>query len=424
VRTARRIFGIDAALVGSACALVALSIYVLATAMLQTTGKVDTSYEHKQLVFAAIGIAIAVAVSRVPIGWWAKWWLHLFFGTIIALVAVRFLGTEVNGARSWFALGPLRLQPSEFGKIAILIAAAGFISSRQREIRELPTVLRTLGLVGVPMLVILAQPDFGTAQVYGWMALGLLFFAGARWTHLSALVGSLVVVLALVMVLLPAVGIQLLDDYQMARLTGFIHPEQDDQGQNFQVNQAKIAVGAGGVLGRPSDEPTQVQQGFVPEPQTDFIFAAFVERWGFVGGAALLGLYALFLSRLLYATGTAASSFGRLVAGGVTVLFAAQIVVNIGVVIGVLPVTGVTLPLFSYGGSSLWTSMGLIGLVLAVLREAEEPSVRYQRRTGRPAAGYGSLRDRATATAALAGSGSGSGSARRASRRRATSITR
>lgn len=418
----RRIFGIDGALIGSACALIALSIYVLATAMLKSDGSIDQSYEHKQMAFAAIGIAIAIGVSRVPIGWWERWWLHLTVATVISVVAVRFLGSEINGARSWFSIGPLTLQPSEFGKVAMLLAGAGFLASRQREVRTLPTVLRLLALIGVPMVLILVQPDFGTAQIYGWLALGLLYFAGARWAHLTALVGSLVFALAMIMVFLPAIGVNVLDEYQMARLTGFINPDADDQGQNFQINQAKIAIGAGQLVGRPSDELTQVQQGFVPEPQTDFIFAAYVERWGFVGGAALLALYMLFLSRLLYAVGVAASPFGRLVAAGVATLFTAQIVVNIGVVIGVLPVTGVTLPLFSYGGSSLWTSMGLLGLVLAVLRESEAPSVRYQRRTGRPAAGYGSLRDRATGAIGAGTSAASRASGRR--KRRTTSLMR
>lgn len=392
MRAARRIFGIDGALVGSVCLLVLASLYVLSTAIVRPDGGVDDSFAHRQAVFAIIGIAIAIAISRVPIGWWAQWWPHAFVATVVSIAVVRFIGTEVNGARSWIDLGPISLQPSEFGKTAMLVAAGGFIASRQREIRDTRMLFLTLGLLGLPAFVVLVQPDFGTAQIYGWLALGMLFFAGARWTHLAILGGGLVVVLTLVMVILPAAGLPVLKDYQMQRLTGFLDPEADAQGANYQTIQAKIAIGSGQFVGRPKEESSQVQQGFLPEPQTDFIFATLVERWGFLGGAALLGLYMLLVSRLLFAAGTAASPFGRLVAGGAATLIGAQVFTNVGMVIGVLPVTGVPLPLFSYGGSSMWTSMALIGLVLAVLRESETPTVRYERRTGRPAAGYGSLR--------------------------------
>jgi len=220
----------------------------------------------------------------------------------------------------------------------------------------------------------------------------MLFFAGARWVHFAVLGGGVVIVSTLVLAVLPAVGLELLHDYQIKRLTGFLDPEADAQGGNYQTIQAKVAIGSGGIDGRSGDEASQVQQGFLPEPQTDFVFATLVERYGFLGGAAVLGLYMLLISRILFAVGAAASHTGRLVAGGVAMLFFCQVVVNVGMVVGVLPVTGVPLPMFSYGGSALWTNMAALGLVCAVLRESEDPKVRYQRRTGRPVGGFGSLR--------------------------------
>jgi rod shape determining protein RodA len=250
----------------------------------------------------------------------------------------------------------------------------------------------TLALVAVPGGLVFVQPDFGTAQVYGYLALGMLFFAGARWVHFAILGGTIVAVAVIVLGVLPAAGVEVLHDYQINRLTGFLDPEADAQGTNYQTIQAKIAIGSGQLAGRPGDEASQVQQGFLPEPQTDFIFATLVERTGFIGGAFVLGLYVLLLSRILAAAGAATSFYGRLIAGGVAMLFFAQVCVNVGMVVGVLPVTGVPLPMFSYGGSSLWTNMAALGLVAAVLREGQQAGARYQRRTGRPVGGFGSLR--------------------------------
>jgi rod shape determining protein RodA len=325
-------------------------------------------------------------------------------------VVLRLFGTVVNGSRRWIDFGPLSLQPSEFGKVLCLIAVTGFLASRQREIRDGRVFGSVLGMVALPAAMVFLQPDFGTAQVYGWLGLGVLFFAGARWAHFTMLFGTVAVLAVLVLGLLPAVGVHVLHDYQKQRLTGFLDPEADPQGTNYQTIQAKVAIGSGQLAGRDPSEKTQVQQGFLPEPQTDFIFATLTERHGFLGAVLLLGIYMLLLSRMLYATGVAATPYSRLVAGGVTTLFACQVFINVGMVIGVLPVTGVPLPLISYGGSAVWTNMALLGLVVAVLREAETPGVRYQRRTGRPSAGFGSLRatgaERARAVARSGASGS------------------
>jgi rod shape determining protein RodA len=399
----RRTLGADPVLVLTTIAIVLSSLWLLDTAIVSADGGAVHDFAYRQVAFAIIGLGIALGVSRVPIAWWQQWWPHALVIAVIGIVVVRFVGTVVNGARSWIDLGPVSLQPSEFGKVLCVIALAGFLASRAREIRTLRTFLLGLALLAVPALVVFIQPDFGTAQVYGYLALGMLFFAGARWNHLAAVMGVLVVLGVLVLGVLPSVGVHVLQPYQVDRLTGFLDPEADSQGSNYQTIQAKIAIGSGQLVGRPSDEASQVQQGFLPEPQNDFIFATLVERTGFVGGATLLALYVVLLSRMLAAAGSASTYFGRLVAGGVATLFFAQLVVNVGMVIGVLPVTGVSLPLFSYGGSGLWTSLAAIGLVIAVLRESERPQERYRRRTGRPVGGFGSLR--ATGSERAAGAG-------------------
>lgn len=391
-RTVRRLLAADSGLVLAALAIVCASIYVLNTAIVSPTGGVQHDFAYRQLAFAAIGLCIAFAISRVPLAVWQDYWVHALVLAVVGVGAVRFVGTVVNGSRRWLDLGPIALQPSEFGKVLAIIALAGFLGSRQREIREWRVFAAALGLLAIPAGIVFLQPDFGTAQVYGYLALGMLFFAGARWVHFALLGGGVVAVSVLVLAVLPAAGVEVLHEYQIRRLTGFLDPEADAQGSNYQTIQAKVAIGSGQLTGRPADEASQVQQGFLPEPQTDFIFATHVERYGFLGGAALLGLYTLLISRMLGAVGTAATQYGRLVAGGVATLFFCQVVVNVGMVVGVLPVTGVPLPMFSYGGSALWTNMAALGLVFAVLRESQSPSVRYQRRTGRPVGGFGSLR--------------------------------
>lgn len=388
----RRILSVDSTLVVAAAAIIAASIYVLNTAIVSPDGGVQHDFAYRQVAFAIIGLGIAFGVSRVPLHLWQRYWVHAIVLAVSGVVAVRFVGTVVNGSRRWLDLGPVSLQPSEFGKVLAIIALAGFLGSRQREIRDARVFAMALGLLAIPAAVVFLQPDFGTAQVYGYVALGMLFFAGARWLHFAVLGGSIVIVAVLILGLLPAVGIKVLHDYQIDRLTGFLDPEADAQGTNYQTIQAKVAIGSGQFGGRDADEASQVQQGFLPEPQTDFIFATHVERYGFVGGAALLGLYMLLISRILAAVGSAATQYGRLIAGGIATLFFCQVVVNVGMVVGLLPVTGVPLPMFSYGGSALWTNMAALGLVFAVLRESENPRVRYQRRTGRPVGGFGSLR--------------------------------
>lgn len=392
MRALQRLIGGDAVLVLTTCAIILSSLWLLDTAIVTADGGVQHDFAYRQLAFATIGLGIAFGISRVPLAWWQQWWPHALGVAMVTILSVRFVGSTINGAKSWIELGPVSLQPSELGKVLGIIALAGYLAGRSREVRTPQVFLTGLAVLGAPALLVFVQPDFGNAQIYGYLALGMLFFAGARWTHFAIMGSAFAIVAVLVLGVLPSAGVHVLKEYQIKRLTGFLDPEADAQGSNYQTIQAKIAIGSGQLTGRPDDEASQVQRGFLPEPHNDFIFATLVERTGFVGGAALLGLYVLLLSRLLTAVGTATSYFGRLVAGGVAVLFFSQLIVNVGMVVGVLPVTGVSLPLFSYGGSGLWSSLAALGLVAAVLRETEGPSARYTRRTGRPVGGFGSLR--------------------------------
>ncbi|MEO6867058.1 MAG: rod shape-determining protein RodA [Gaiellales bacterium] len=388
----RALFSRDSGLVLAAACVIAASVFVLNTAIVSPGGGVEHVFAYRQIVFAVIGLGLAFAISRIPLETWQGYWVHAIVLAVAGVVAVRFVGTVVNGSRRWLDLGPVSLQPSEFGKVLAIVALAGFLGSRHREIKSPKVFISALALLGIPGLIIFIQPDFGTAQVYGYLALAMLFFAGARWLHFAILGGLVIGFSVLLLAVLPAVGIEVMHDYQIKRLTGFLDPEADAQGTNYQTIQAKVAIGSGQLTGRPGDEASQVQRGFLPEPQTDFIFATTVERYGFLGGGILLGLYMWLISRILSVVGSASTTYGRLIAGGVAMLFFCQVFVNVGMVLGLLPVTGVPLPMFSYGGSALWANMAALGLVAAVQRESTSPRARYTRRTGRPVGGFGSLR--------------------------------
>ena len=379
----KRLAGFDLPLVASVLALLAGSIYVLMTAIPSATGHGLTQfYGQRQIVFVVVGLALGVAASRVPLSGIERLWLPVYLGTLGSIAIVFVLGTAIRGSKRWIMLGPINLQPSEAGKILIVLAAAGFITSRMRDARSPLTFVGILAFIGLPAALVYLQPDFGTSQVYGYVALGMLFFAGAKWLHFTVLASSFVVLLIIVLGLLPAVGIQVMKDYQVQRFTGFLDPEADPRGTNYQAIQAKKAIGSGQLTGKPASEASQVSLGFLPEPQTDFIFATLSERYGFMGAIMVLALYILLISRCLRAVAVAPTYYGRLVCGGVTIMFAAQVITNIGMVIGLLPITGVPLPLFSYGGSAMFANLVAVGFVAGVLRESESPQVRYARRVG------------------------------------------
>ena len=229
--------------------------------------------------------------------------------------------------------------------------------------------LLLLGLV--PAAIVFVQPDLGTALVYGAVTLAILFIAGIRWTHFAALGGLAVAAVTIVLVIAPAVGQPVLQGYQLDRLTSFLNQNCDAPDDPcYQTNQSIVAVGSGGKLGR-GDDATQAQSGFLPESQTDFIFASAAERWGFVGAAFLLSLYALLIWRALRITTLSKNLYGSLVGAGIAAMLLFQIFVNVGMNIGIVPVTGIPLPLMSYGGSSVLVTFMAIGLLQSVYVQSQ-----------------------------------------------------
>jgi rod shape determining protein RodA len=280
------------------------------------------------------------------------------------------LGGATRGSRRWIELPFFTFQPSEIGKVLLIAALAGFVIDRARRIPERQRTARLLLLGLAPAALVFLQPDIGTGLVFVVITLAVLFIAGVRWTHFAALGALAVAAVTIVLVVAPAVGLPVLKGYQQERVTSFLDPSEDPRDSSYQVNQALIAVGSGGKTGR-GDDATQTQSGFLPERHTDFIFAVVGERFGFVGAALLLSLYALLIWRALRILTLSKNLYGSMIAGGIVAMLMFQVFVNVGMTLGVMPITGIPLPLMSYGGSSVLTTFMAIGLLQSIYVQAQ-----------------------------------------------------
>ncbi|MGA2695438.1 MAG: rod shape-determining protein RodA [Terriglobales bacterium] len=281
----------------------------------------------------------------------------MYIACITALLSVMVFGQKYLGARRWVKLpGGNHFQPSEWVKLILILAVAKYFAEMQNRELSWTDFMKAGALVGVPMLMVLAQPDLGTALTYFPIAVMGLFLGGLSWRQAGAVV--------LVGALLMPVALHVLKPYQRERLTSFMSPEADAQGSGYQVNQSKIAIGSGGIWG--SRNGSQTHLDFLPVPQTDFIFAAFAEEHGFVGALGLLLLYFVVLVRLTQNAQTAPDRAGTFVVMGVVAVLSFHILVNVGMVVGFMPVTGIPLPLMSYGGSSVLFMFLALGMVMNV----------------------------------------------------------
>ena len=315
------------------------------------------------VAIGAVGLAVAIAV---PPRVYRRHWRALYGVTITLMVFVFAFAEAIRGSKRWIDLGPFQFQPSELGKLAFVLALAGFLVERGGRIRELRTVLAAVGLAAAPMALVFLQPDLGTAMVYAAALAAVLFVAGVRWLHLGVLAAvGLLVVLAVVW-LLPAAGIEVLKPYQTARLTGFTNPDADPGGLTYNINQSITAIGAGGLDGRGVEDATQTRLDYLPEHATDFVFASFAEQRGFFGAAILLLLYLLVVWRGLRVITVAGDLYGAVVAGGIVFAFLFQVFVNVGMTMGVAPVTGIPLPFVTVGGSSIVGNLLAVGVLQAI----------------------------------------------------------
>jgi rod shape determining protein RodA len=311
----------------------------------------------KQIVYVCGGLVL----MWLMLAWDYHAALHyvpmLYIGSVLALLVTYLIGDSAFGSRRWIPLpGGLRMQVSEFVKLVIILLVARylteFVKSEELEIREM---LILSGLVTVPALLVFKQPDLGTALTYVAVLVVGSFIAGLRWKY--------VLVIAVLTVVVLPVSYQFLKDYQKARLVGFLDPDRDPQGTGYQLVQSKIAVGSGRTFGKGITKGTQTQLRFLPVPHKDFIFSAFAEEHGFVGVVVLLAMYFVMIMRIVQNAQTAPDRVGMYICMGVAGLLLFHVLVNVGMVAGMMPVTGIPLPFMSAGGSSVWSSFLALGLV-------------------------------------------------------------
>jgi len=285
--------------------------------------------------------------------------IHWFYVVALAsLIAVRLFGEKYLGARRWVKIpGGIHFQPSEWVKLILILAVAKYFADLHERELSWSDFLKAGAIVAIPMMLVLVQPDLGTALTYLPIAVMGLFLGGLRLKQAAA-------VLLIAGLLVPVAWMKVLKPFQKERLTSFMNPEADRQGSGYQVNQSKIAVGSGGIWG--SSEGSQTKLAFLPVPQTDFIFAAFAEEHGFVGALGVLLLYFIVLMRLTQNAQTAPDRAGAFVVMGVVAVLSFHILVNVGMVVGFMPVTGIPLPLMSYGGSSVLFMFLALGMVMNV----------------------------------------------------------
>jgi rod shape determining protein RodA len=365
---------LDWLLLGAVAALLGFGLWAIGGITAHDIQDNANYYLVRQGVYAAIGCAGFVALLFIDPQVYQRHKRVLYGGTAALMVLVLLVGTVSRASKRWLDIGFFRFQPSEFGKLLFVLFLAGFLADRARRVGESRTVFETIGLGCIPILLVFVQPDIGTAMVYAAALAAVLFVAGVRWTHLAALgVGTLVVILA-VLWLLPAGGVHVLKPYQEQRLTGFTHPDSDPAGATYNVAQSINAVGAGGVNGRGEAGATQTRLNFLPEHATDFAFASLAEQRGFVGVSILLLLYLLVVWRGLKVIAIARDAFSAIAAGGIVFAFLFQVFVNVGMNIGVAPVTGIPLPFVSVGGSALIANLLAMGVLQAIhIRGASRP---------------------------------------------------
>jgi len=357
---------LDLVLLLAAAALVGYGLWAVAgVTRFDVQGDPDY-YVVRQAIAAGLGAVGLVVAIAIPTGVYCRYWRVIYGGTIALMVVVYVFAEAIRGSKRWLEIGPIQFQPSEFGKALFVLAIAGFLVERGRGVARLHTVLAALGLAIVPVLLVFVQPDLGTALVYAAALSAVLFVAGVRWLHLALLAVLGGVVLASVLWFLPAAGVEVLKPYQSARLTGFANPDADPAGGTYNVLQSITAVGAGGLEGRGVSEASQTRFDYLPEHATDFVFASFAEQRGFFGAAILLLLYLLVVWRGLRVVTVAGDLYGAMVAAGIVFAFLFQVLVNVGMTMGIAPVTGIPLPFVTVGGSSMVANLVAVGLLQAI----------------------------------------------------------
>ncbi|MEX0993727.1 MAG: rod shape-determining protein RodA [Solirubrobacterales bacterium] len=333
----------------------------------------DNYFVTHQAGYASVGLALMFVLAFFDYSRLRelKWGLY---GTMIGLILlVLVAGTATRGSRRRIDLPFFGFQPSEFGKILLVLALSAFAIEFMRRRSEREITARVILLAIIPAMLVMAQPDLGTSIVYVAIGLAVLFIIGVSWRQFAGLAAIVGVAAMLALVVAPAIGLPVLKGYQQDRLTAFLHKDDvDPRSQGYQLNQSVTAIGSGQKTGRGPEGATQTQLDFLPESHTDFIFAVVGEQYGFVGAGLVLTLYALLIWRALRILTISKNLFGAIVAGAITAMLMTQVFVNAGGNVGIMPITGIPLPLLSYGGSSVIVTLIALGLLQSIYVQARE----------------------------------------------------
>ena len=323
-------------------------------------------YVFRQSIFVVVGAVGMIGALFIDPAWYRRYRKVLYALLITLLLVVMLLGVDARGSTRWIDLGFFQFQPSEFGKLLLALFLAGVLAARIRRIGEWRTTAVVVGAAALPTLLVFSQPDIGTSLVYGAILAATLFFAGTPWRHLAVLAAVTALLATTVLWFAPSLGVDILEPYQRARITAFLNPTENPQGAAYNINQSITAVGSGGSTGRGVAGATQTNLDYLPEHHTDFVFASFAEQRGFVGVTVLLLLYLLLIWRGIRVIATARDPFCATVAGAIVFGFLFQVFVNVGMTIGIAPITGIPLPFVSVGGSAMATNLMAVGVLQAI----------------------------------------------------------
>ena len=350
--------------------LLAIGIMIIGTATLQMVPHQPLYYVYHQMIWATLGAFVLFIVANVAPSYWQRFGTPIYIVNLFFLILVLVHGRTALGAKRWIQIGPFPFQPSEFAKMLIILSLGAFLAKRYGELNRIKDLWLPILYTAVPMLLIIKQPDLGTALVFVGILMGMLYMAGAPLRNIILVFGGALAVMVFWVFLHLKFGIYIpMKTYQLDRLLVFINPYSHPNGAGYNIIQSKIAIGSGGLWGRGLSSVRLGQLSFLPENYTDFIFAVVGQELGFVGSITLLLLYLLLLWRGLYIARLATDPYTQVVAGGVVSMWAFHILVNAGMTMGIMPVTGVPLPFVSYGGSSLMTNAIAVGVLESIYRQ-------------------------------------------------------
>jgi len=367
---AKRLRFIDKAFIFALFSLLIFGLVILRSASIGISSD-PFFYLKKQVFIIFLGLALAILIVRYDYTQFRRFSPILYGISILLLLTVLIWGTEIRGTTGWIGLGSLPMvQPAEFTKVLLILAFAEFLNRRKGELDTLSDMLPCFLFMGIPFLLIIFQPDLGTALVYIAITLVMMFAAGANSKVLIQVIAVAVFLIALCLYLHFQFGMWLpLEDYQLKRLTIFLDPYNDGQGgrgMGWNTIQSLVAIGSGGLTGKGLFQGTQVQLNFLPEHHTDFIYAVIGEELGFLGAAFVIICYGVLLIRAIIIASNSKELFGSLLVLGITAMWLFHVFESIGMSIGLMPITGIPLPFLSYGGSSMLANLIAVGLILSV----------------------------------------------------------